>query len=123
MKILSLNLRGMGSHPKEKIHCYAHQEKKPDLFFILESKLESFDRPDAIRLWGSSEVEFVMSKVEGPSGGLLILWNKEASIWKLHSLTNITSLSKADFLLILSMFWPTPMLQIQFKTIEQYGKT
>lgn len=45
---------------------------------VQETKVEQFEATNIQGLWGNCEVEYAVSEEEGSSGGLLIMWDKEA---------------------------------------------
>lgn len=77
MRILSWNIRGLGSRVKKRFLSKLIKERRPDFIFIQETKMELVEPSDYHRLWGNLEVEGVFSKSEGASGGLISMWNKE----------------------------------------------
>ncbi|KAH7864902.1 hypothetical protein Vadar_031844 [Vaccinium darrowii] len=85
MKIISWNIRGLGSSVKKRFLSKLIKEREPDIVMIQETKLETIERKTAQKLWGSTEVGFTESGAIGASGGILILWNKE--LFKPQSIT------------------------------------
>lgn len=77
MKIISWNIRGMGSYVKKNFLRKLIKRRRPDLIFVQETKLESLDRFVVQKLWGNGSFEFVCSNSIGASGGLMSVWNKE----------------------------------------------
>lgn len=47
------------------------------MVFVQETKLESVERIEIQRIWGSSYMEFTSSSAVGAYGGLLIIWNND----------------------------------------------
>lgn len=87
MKIISWNIRGLGSNLKKKrFLSKLVKHRKPDVLFIQESKLENVEQAVIQRIWGNPDVGFSISSSEGASGGLLTLWNSE--IFKPHAITS-----------------------------------
>lgn len=72
MSFISWNIRGRGSILKKIFVAKLVRKQNLDILFIQESKLRSFERFYAIRLWESSNAEFVISEATRSSGGLLI---------------------------------------------------
>ncbi|XP_042954649.1 uncharacterized protein LOC122291063 [Carya illinoinensis] len=76
MKILSWNCRGLGNPQTVQILDVLIKEKKPDLVFLMETKL-SYTKASRIskrfRFQGSVVVEAV-----GRGGGLMLMWKEES---------------------------------------------
>ncbi|PNY13834.1 cysteine-rich receptor-like protein kinase [Trifolium pratense] len=75
MKIISYNIRGLGSCVKRREILNIVKEKKPDIMCIQESKMECMDEGLGKVLLGSSEVGFSFKPSAGASGGIITLWN------------------------------------------------
>ncbi|GAU21183.1 hypothetical protein TSUD_11000 [Trifolium subterraneum] len=75
MKIISYNIRGLGSCVKRREILNIVKEKKPDILCIQESKMNCVDEGLGKALWGSPEVGFSFKPSAGASGGIITLWN------------------------------------------------
>lgn len=97
MKIISWNIRGMGSSVKKRFLAKLIKERRPDMCMIQETKLERVDKGMVQRVWGDFDVDFADSGAVGASGGILIMWNKD--VFKPQSVT-----SQRNLILITGMF-------------------
>ncbi|GLT37184.1 hypothetical protein SLA2020_115170 [Shorea laevis] len=77
MKLISFNVRGLGSVLKRKEIGKLVREERPDFLFLQESKLERVDDELSRTVWNSRECGWVMKESIGASGGLLCFWNKK----------------------------------------------
>ena len=97
MKLLSWNIRGLGSAEKRSEVRLLVGEKVPWIVCLQETKLSTFDSSFVSLLWGNSSFNFSFCPSEGASGGLLIMWDtKEVEVW--------SSVSRTHFLLIHGRF-------------------
>lgn len=78
MKIISWNIRGLGSSVKKRFISKLIKERAPEVLLIQETKVDKFEIDSIRRMWGKVEVDFAEVGAEGASGGLLTMWNKEA---------------------------------------------
>ena len=69
MKILSWNIRGMGSLVKKRFVKKVIYQRKPDFVMIQESKLERVDIFTIRSVWSGAQIDFSVSESEGQSGG------------------------------------------------------
>ncbi|KAH7843740.1 hypothetical protein Vadar_020239 [Vaccinium darrowii] len=65
MKIQSWNTRGLRSRVKKRFLIKIIKDRRPDIMFIQESKLEQVELSDYQRFWGNFGVAGVFSKSEG----------------------------------------------------------
>ncbi|KAH7839407.1 hypothetical protein Vadar_003744 [Vaccinium darrowii] len=77
MRVLSWNIRGLGSRVKKRFLIKIIKDRRPDITFIQESKLEQVELSDYQRFWGNLGVAGVFSKSDGASGGLISMWNTD----------------------------------------------
>lgn len=77
MRILSWNIRGLGHRVKKRFLIKIIKDRRLDIMFIQESKLEQVELSDYQIFWGNLEVAGVFSKFEGASSGLITMWNFE----------------------------------------------
>ncbi|GLT31257.1 hypothetical protein SLA2020_342010 [Shorea laevis] len=75
MKLISFNVRGLGSMLKRKEVGKLVREEQPDFLFLQETKLEKVDDDLGRTVWNSGEVGWVMKESIGASGGLMCFWN------------------------------------------------
>ncbi|XP_071700581.1 uncharacterized protein [Rutidosis leptorrhynchoides] len=77
MKIISLNVRGLGKVGKVRfiwvrdLICFY----SPDIFAIQESKRENINDFIIENLWGNQNYEYIFKSTVGFSGGLILIWN------------------------------------------------
>ncbi|GLT29065.1 hypothetical protein SLA2020_039530 [Shorea laevis] len=71
MKLISFNVRGLGSVLKRKEIRKLVREERPDFLFLEESKLERVDDELSRTVWNLRECGWVMKESIGASGGLL----------------------------------------------------
>ncbi|GLT90131.1 hypothetical protein SLE2022_080800 [Rubroshorea leprosula] len=77
MKLVSFNVRGLGSVLKRKEVGKLVRIEQPDFLFLQETKLETGDDDLCRTMWNSNEIDWVMKESIGASGGLLCIWNKK----------------------------------------------
>ncbi|KAJ9559867.1 hypothetical protein OSB04_005027 [Centaurea solstitialis] len=75
MKIISLNIRGLGKKEKSAWLKDLCSKEKPCMIGVQETKLKNFSFQLAANIWGNNELDYVHEQATGRSGGLLILWN------------------------------------------------
>ncbi|KAE8696464.1 hypothetical protein F3Y22_tig00110670pilonHSYRG00065 [Hibiscus syriacus] len=76
MKILSWNIRGMGSAVKISELRRIIRFHKIEFALIQETKKEVFNEVEIGCMWSDDDFEFRFSKAIGKSGGLLSIWDK-----------------------------------------------
>ncbi|KAI8563375.1 hypothetical protein RHMOL_Rhmol03G0107200 [Rhododendron molle] len=67
MKIISWNIRDMGSSVKKRFLTKLIKERNPDVIMIQETKIEKFEVVAVQRLWGNTrvwELEEIMDLVK-----------------------------------------------------------
>lgn len=79
MKILSLNVRGIGDCAKRRRLWSLIMEGKFQCCFLQETKCSAVSRMLVESLWGGggSECDWVVKEAVGLSGGMLIIWNSD----------------------------------------------
>ncbi|XP_071741021.1 uncharacterized protein [Rutidosis leptorrhynchoides] len=77
MKIISLNVRGLGKLEKEKFNWIKKLIRfhNPDIFAIQESKRKSVTDFMIELLWGNKNFEYIFKPSVGLSGGSILIWN------------------------------------------------
>jgi exonuclease III len=78
MSILCWNCRGLGNPRTVRDLCRLVKEKKPNLVFLIETKLRT-DKLERIRIRIGFNSVFGVDSV-GRSGGLALLWSDEISV-------------------------------------------
>jgi len=82
MKILSINIRGLGAVEKRREIRRLVSEKRPSVLCIQETKLGVVDELFCRSLWESSLMAFSFKPSVGASGGILTLWDSSVSdVW------------------------------------------
>ncbi|GLU04358.1 hypothetical protein SLE2022_215090 [Rubroshorea leprosula] len=76
MKVLSFNVRGLGSMLKRKEVAKLVRVERPDFLFLQETKLEEMDEGLCGMVWHSKGFEGVVKGSIGASGGLLCVWDR-----------------------------------------------
>ncbi|XP_070677899.1 uncharacterized protein [Malus domestica] len=75
MKIISWNVRGLGSRQKWLILKQQFQCLKPDIIILHETKKASIDRRLMASVWGSKFKEWIYAPAQGRFGGIAVIWN------------------------------------------------
>ncbi|GLT40916.1 hypothetical protein SLA2020_150130 [Shorea laevis] len=76
MKLVSFNVRGLGSVLKRKEVGKLVKMEHPDFVFLQETKLDKVNDDVCRMMWNSRELGWVMKESIEASGGLICLWNK-----------------------------------------------
>lgn len=71
MKIVSSNMRGIGSFAKQRQFKSLVLRERFDVCFIQETKREEIDVSVVSRLWGRDDVDWVAQPSFALSGGIL----------------------------------------------------
>ncbi|XP_057418110.1 uncharacterized protein LOC130712288 [Lotus japonicus] len=77
MKIVSYNVRGLGSSAKRRIIRELLVKEQIDMMCVQETKLESVDVGDCTQMWRDSELEWKALPVVNKGGGLLCIWKRD----------------------------------------------
>ncbi|GMJ00605.1 hypothetical protein like AT4G29090 [Hibiscus trionum] len=77
MRILTWNIRGLGSKLKVSAVNKIIRDNKVEMAFLQETKKESFSEQEVGRLWFDDDFEFQFAKATGRSGGVLTIWDKK----------------------------------------------
>ncbi|KAL8511922.1 hypothetical protein ACS0TY_018386 [Phlomoides rotata] len=78
MKIISYNIRGVGSRTKRKEVRDLVKQTRADVCCIQESKKEQVSEIFCKSLWGNwSKIGWAIKGSEGSSGGIITIWNAE----------------------------------------------
>ena len=73
MKIISWNIRGLGSRKKMRVVKDFLRLQNPDVVMFQETKREVCDRRFVGSVWSIRNKEWVVIPVYGASGGILII--------------------------------------------------
>lgn len=91
MKIVSYNIRGLGTAVKKRNIRKLVTAENPDFLYIQETKREIVDARLCLSLWGNNDFAWVFSTSIGRSGGMI-------SIWKKNSFSKFDSFSGLGYL-------------------------
>lgn len=85
MKVLSWNVRSMGTFSKGAVVKSTLVSLSSDIVYLQETKLRVMDQKIAKSLWNSRHVGRVALDLKGSAGGVLVIW-KENSFDVLESI-------------------------------------
>lgn len=89
MKILSVNIRGLGAAEKKREVRRLVLERKPMVLCIQESKLEVVSEALCRSLWGSGPMAFSFKRSVGASGGIITVWDSSVlDVWVTVNIVN-----------------------------------
>ena len=77
MKIISINIRGLGGGHKWKYLKGIIVSEGVDMICIQETKLHDLQPSSCYKLWGDNKIEWVNKLAMGNSGGILTMWHKD----------------------------------------------
>lgn len=77
MKILSFNIRGLGSSVKKKEIKDLIARHRIDFCCVQETKLDSFSDVIGRNVWGGNNCDWAVRNAEGRAGGILSIWNSD----------------------------------------------
>ncbi|KAK9930230.1 hypothetical protein M0R45_027274 [Rubus argutus] len=92
MKIISWNIRGMGSRSKRRVIKEKILTSKADVVILQETKKEVIHRKLIGSIWGVRYTDWVSLPSLGSSGGILVMW-KTNSISVMEAVIGIFSVS------------------------------
>ncbi|KAM1105783.1 hypothetical protein ACFX13_002765 [Malus domestica] len=75
MKIISWNVRGLGSRQKRLTLKQQFRRLQPNIIILQETKKTSIDRRLVVSVWGSRFKEWIFAPAQGSSGGIAVIWN------------------------------------------------
>jgi len=94
MKIISWNVRGLGSFEKRREVGNLVREKKPFILCIQESKLAVFDTTVCKAIWGNVIADFSFQPSVEASGDLVTMWDvTEVQVWSTISFEHVLVIS------------------------------
>ncbi|GMI94969.1 hypothetical protein HRI_003166200 [Hibiscus trionum] len=73
--LISWNIKGLGRLEKARVVCNLIKERKPQILFMQETKIENLSRTLLRRMGCDRNFEFVFAPAEGSAGGLLSIWD------------------------------------------------
>lgn len=74
MKLMSWNIRGLGTSVKRKKIRSIVQDRKVDVLFLQETKKAGVSTKLVNSLWPCDDMEYMVVDAEGLSGGILCVW-------------------------------------------------
>ena len=77
MKIISWNVRGLGSSNKRRVIKDFLRSENPDVVMIQETKKEKCDRRFVSSVWMVRNKDWVVLPACGASGGILFIWGSK----------------------------------------------
>ena len=77
MKIISWNIRGLGSRTKRRVVKDFLRLQNPDVVMFQETKREVCDRRFVGSVWSVRNKEWAILPACGASGGILIIWDSK----------------------------------------------
>jgi len=77
MKIISINIRGLGGGYKLKYLKGLLRKEEVDMICIQETKIQVLKQSNCYNMWGHNNVEWVSKQAMGNSGGILTMWHKK----------------------------------------------
>ncbi|KAK8661415.1 hypothetical protein V6N13_091020 [Hibiscus sabdariffa] len=85
MRVLSLNVGGLGSSVKRNEIRSLLRQQRTKMVFLLETKMESVDDSLVKSLWWTDSFRYVFSPSVGLAGGILIIWEvSKFSMFEVH---------------------------------------
>ncbi|GMI93806.1 hypothetical protein HRI_003050000 [Hibiscus trionum] len=76
MRILTWNVRGLGSEAKSLAVRRLVLSQKVEVLFLQETKKQEITESEIHRLWPENELEYRISNADGMSRGLIVIWDK-----------------------------------------------
>ncbi|KAK8677347.1 hypothetical protein V6N13_142891 [Hibiscus sabdariffa] len=74
MRVLSWNVRGLGSSVKRSAIHKVLRQQRIEMVFLVETKLEVVSEAVVKSLWWTDSYSFLVSASEGLSGSIIIIW-------------------------------------------------
>ncbi|TYJ44819.1 hypothetical protein E1A91_A02G010600v1 [Gossypium mustelinum] len=82
MKIVSWNIRGLGTNGKVEVINRLVKIQGANVCFLQETKLVNVSEVFVRRIWGDDNFDFRFVAAVGRSGGLITIWDKSSFIMK-----------------------------------------
>jgi len=76
MKIISINIRGIGGNIKRNYLRNLINKEAEDMVCIQETKCSELSKESVFLLWGSNEVDWVENGASNNVGGIITVWRK-----------------------------------------------
>jgi len=77
MKIVNINIRGLGGDVKRKYLRELVSKEDPGLLLVQETKLTKLDDSKCYSLWGSNDISWIHRGADKEGGGILTLWDNK----------------------------------------------
>nr|ABN08665.1 reverse transcriptase - beet retrotransposon, putative [Medicago truncatula] len=104
MKILSVNIRGLGAPEKRREIHRLVAERKLTVLCLQETKLEVVDEFLCRSIWGPTPMAFSFKSSVGASGGIITVWDPSVlDVWMTVNIANCLMI-KGSFLKNNDMF-------------------
>ncbi|XP_057794347.1 uncharacterized protein LOC131010698 [Salvia miltiorrhiza] len=84
MKLLSFNVRGLGSNVKKREIREIVRKMEIDVCFVQETKREILGLWELKMIWGGEDFGYAEQSAEGRSGGILTIWNEKKFVASSH---------------------------------------
>ncbi|KAL8515928.1 hypothetical protein ACS0TY_014579 [Phlomoides rotata] len=115
MKILSYNIRGLGSRAKSRDIRELIRSHGVDFCCIQETKKENIDEFLGKSVWGDGRFGWAFREAEGRSGGILSIWNSDlfvaVSCWHMKGAAIVNGLWRSERIncCIVNIYAPCPL--------------
>ena len=76
MKIISLNVRGLGGSIKRNYVRDLIRKEHVEIVCLQETKCFEFSKESVFLLWGSNDIDWVVNGASNSFGGLITIWRK-----------------------------------------------
>ena len=78
MRIATWNIRGWGAEGKKNTVKNLIKEESIELIGLVETKHSEVSQWDMLKCWGKQDIDWVHIPASNSSGGLILMWQKEA---------------------------------------------
>ncbi|GMJ16046.1 hypothetical protein HRI_005273800 [Hibiscus trionum] len=75
LSLITWNVRGLRRKEKKKAIRDLSRRYKTKMIFVQETKMETIQRREVKRLWGSDSFNYEFAAANGSAGGLLCIWD------------------------------------------------
>ena len=76
MKLISMNIRGLGGMIKRKYISKLIKEQQVGFICLQETKCEHFSKEKCYQMWGSNEIDWIEVGAVNNGGGIITMWKK-----------------------------------------------
>ncbi|KAL8516077.1 hypothetical protein ACS0TY_014670 [Phlomoides rotata] len=117
MKLLSYNVRGLGSRAKCREIREMIKGQGVDFCCVQETKKENIDEMFCKRVWGEGNIGWAFREAEGRSGGILSIWNADKfsvmSCWHTRGAVVVNGMwgSERSHCCIINVYAPCPLTE------------